>query len=70
MDSWQAANDPKQTPKEKVSAAETFTFDTDQLEEVRKLTDEYLDKLVELSRQGKNKTQTYQTLLNIFRLTN
>lgn len=57
-----------QTPQEKISAAETFTFDPDQLEEVRRLTDEYLDKIVELSRQSKTKSTTYQALLNIFRL--
>lgn len=58
----------KQTPMEKVSAAETFTFDIDQLEEVRKLTDEYLDNLTDLASKGVNRTHTYQALLNIFRL--
>lgn len=58
----------KQTPMEKVSAAETFTFDIDQLEEVRKLTDEYLDNLTELASKGVNRTHTYQAFLNIFRL--
>lgn len=57
-----------QTPQQKISAAETFTFDPDQLEEVRLLTDEYLDKIVELSRQSKNKSTTYQALINVFRL--
>lgn len=58
----------KQSPQEKISAAETFAFDPEQIEELRRLTDEYLDKVIELSSQSKNKTATYQALINLFKL--
>ena len=59
-----------QTPQEKVSATEVFAFDPSQIDEVRKITDEYLDKLIALSKEGQGRTQTYQALLNIFRISN
>lgn len=57
-----------QTPQEKISAAETFAFNPEQLEEIRKYTDEYLDKLILLSNQNEKKTTTYQAIVNVFRL--
>ncbi len=56
----------EQTPNEKVIGTQVFAFDTDQLKDVEKLTYEYLDKLEELSLKGKNKTQVYQALANVF----
>ncbi len=57
-----------QTPQEKVSAAETFSFDPGQIEELRKLTDDYLNSVMELSNRSQEKTATYQALVNVFRL--
>jgi uncharacterized protein (TIGR02147 family) len=59
-----------QSPEEKVIGWQVFAFDPTQLDEVRKLTDEYLTKLEELSLQGKNKSEVYQALTNVFRISN
>ena len=48
--------------------AQVFAFDPEQLEEVRKLTDDYLNSLNELAAKGENKTEVYQAITNIFRL--
>lgn len=57
-----------QTPQEKVIGTEVFAFDPEQLEEVRKLTDQYLDGLLKLAKKGKNRNQVYQVFTNVFRL--
>lgn len=59
-----------QSPNEKVIGWQVFAFDPAQLEDVRKLTDEYLTKLEELSLQGKNKSEVYQAITNVFRISN
>jgi len=58
-----------QTPAEKVIGSQTFAFDPEQLDEVRTLTDRYLDSLNALSAKGKKRTQLYQAFCNVFRLT-
>jgi uncharacterized protein (TIGR02147 family) len=58
----------EQSPSEKVIGAQVFAFDPSQLEEVRKLTDDFLNSLNELAAAGKNKTEIYQAITNIFRL--
>lgn len=58
----------EQTPNEKVIGAQVFAFDTAQLEEVRKLTDNYLNSLNDLAATGKNKTEIYQAITNVFRI--
>lgn len=58
----------EQAPSEKVIGAQVFAFDPEQLEEVRKLTDDYLNSLNELAAKGENKTEVYQAITNIFRL--
>jgi uncharacterized protein (TIGR02147 family) len=57
-----------QSPAEKIIGTEVFAFDPEQLEEVRKKTDEYLDSLLALARSGKNRTEVYQVMANVFRL--
>ena len=57
-----------QTPQEKVSATEVFNFDVSDLAKVKKMTDEYLESLQALSKKGKNQKNTYQTVVNVFRL--
>lgn len=58
-----------QTPSEKVIGAQVFAFDPSQLEEVRELTNAYLDSLNELAAAGINKTEIYQAITNVFKLT-
>ena len=58
----------EQSPAEKVIGAQVFSFDTSQLEEVRRLTNSYLDSLNDLAATGKNKTEVYQAIANVFRL--
>ena len=58
----------EQTPAEKVIGAQVFAFDPTQIEEVRKLTDEYLKKLNSLAAEGKNRTEVYQAITNVFRI--
>lgn len=60
----------EQRPNEKVIGAQVFSFDLEQLEDVRKLTDDYLNALNELAALGKNKTEVYQAIANVFRLSN
>ena len=57
-----------QTAQEKVAGAEVFAFDPSQLEEVKKMNDAFLDSLLKLARQGKQRTEIYQVVTNIFRL--
>ena len=57
-----------QTPSEKVTATEVFNFDVTDVAKVKKMTDEYLDALQALSRKGKNQKNTYQAIVNVFRL--
>lgn len=58
----------EQSPAEKVIGAQVFSFDPSQLEEVRRLTNSYLDSLNDLAAIGKNKTEVYQAIANVFRL--
>lgn len=58
----------EQTPKEKVVGTEVFAFDASQLEEVRGLTDSYLNQLLNLARTGKKRTHIYQAFVDFFRL--
>lgn len=57
-----------QSPEEKVIGAQVFAFDPSQIEEVRKLTDEYLKNLNSLAAEGKNRTEVYQAITNVFRV--
>lgn len=58
-----------QSPAEKVIGAQVFAFDVAQLEDVRKLTNDYLDQLNDLAARGNNKTEVYQAIANVFKLT-
>lgn len=58
-----------QTSAEKVIGAQVFAFDPAQIEEVRELTDQFLNQLNELAKKGKNRTQVYQAITNIFNVT-
>lgn len=57
-----------QVPAEKVIGAQVFAFDPTDIEGVRKLTNDYLDSLNELALKGKNKTELYQAITNVFKL--
>jgi uncharacterized protein (TIGR02147 family) len=59
----------RQSPQERYSGSETFAFDPNDLPEVRKVIDDCLDRIVELSRRGKRKTQVYHLATQCFRLT-
>ncbi len=58
-----------QNSNEKVIGAQVFAFDPDQIDAVRELTDQYLNQLNEIAKAGKKKTEIYQALANVFRLT-
>jgi uncharacterized protein (TIGR02147 family) len=58
-----------QTSAERVSGAQIFSFDPSQIEEVRKLTDKYLMTLNKLAMSGKKRTEVYQALAHVFRVT-
>jgi uncharacterized protein (TIGR02147 family) len=58
-----------QSPKQKVIGAEVMMLDPSQLEEVRKLTDEYLNSLQKIAAQGRKRTQVYQAFVDVFPLT-
>jgi uncharacterized protein (TIGR02147 family) len=57
-----------QSPQEKVAGTEVFAFDPSQLEAVRALTDQYLEDLRQLARQGAAPTEMYQAFVDVFRL--
>jgi uncharacterized protein (TIGR02147 family) len=57
-----------QGPTERVAGTEVFAFDPAQLEAVRAMTDEYLESLRQLARQGKSQTEMYQAFVDVFRL--
>lgn len=59
-----------QTVAEKVIGAQVFAFDPAQIDEVRELADQFLNQLNELAKKGKHRTQVYQAITNIFKLTN
>lgn len=59
----------EQTPQDKVIGTQVFSLDVEQLEEVRVLTENYLNSLNELAARGKNKTEIYQAITNVFKLT-
>jgi uncharacterized protein (TIGR02147 family) len=58
-----------QDAHDKVIGAQVFAFDPKDIDEVRELTDQFLNQLNEIAKKGKNKTEIYQALTNIFRLT-
>lgn len=57
-----------QTPDEKVIGTEVFAFDSNQLEEARKISHRYLDEMLALSKKSKNKRALYQVCAQFFRL--
>jgi hypothetical protein len=57
-----------QTPKEKIIGSQVITFDPSQMEEVRKLTDKFLNSLEHLASKGKKRTEVYQAIFNFFKL--
>jgi len=58
-----------QTPAEKIISSETFAFDPEQLGDLRKASDEYLDKVLSIARKGKKRTEVYHVGTQIFRVT-
>lgn len=57
-----------QTPQEKMIGTEVFAFDPKQIGEVRTLTNQYLDALLELAKKGESRTELYQVITDCFRL--
>ena len=61
----------EQTPAEKVIGTETFAFDAAQLEEARRVTDDYLNRMLALSKTAAagQRRDVYQLAVQFFRLT-
>lgn len=57
-----------QASKERVIGTEVFAFDPEQVPEARKLTDAYLNGMLELAKKGKKRTEMYQVVSGCFRL--
>lgn len=57
-----------QSPSEKTIGSQIFAFDVSQIEELRELTNKFLDDVGELAEKGANKTEVYQAVANVFRL--
>jgi uncharacterized protein (TIGR02147 family) len=58
-----------QTPREKVVGSETFAIDTGCLEEARRITEEYFQKMLALSRNPSKKTQVFHLGVQFFNVT-
>jgi len=58
-----------QSPQEKAIGTQVFAFDPADLPEVKRLTDQYLLSLNQLASRGKNRTEIYQAIANVFKLT-
>ena len=58
-----------QGPDAKAIGAQVFAFDPADLPQIKKLMDEYLLALGDLAVRGKNRTEIYQAVANIFRAT-
>ncbi len=56
-----------QDPETRVSGAQCFALDPNQIEQARKLTFEYLDSLQRLADQGKSRTEVYQAVAHLFK---
>ncbi len=54
---------------ERLMSTETFAFDSTAFEEVRRLTNEYLDRVVSLAQKGKKRDQVYHLGTYFFSLT-
>jgi uncharacterized protein (TIGR02147 family) len=57
-----------QGPDTKSIGAQVFAFDPADLPQVKKLTDEFLLGLNEIATRGKNRSEVYQAIANVFRL--
>lgn len=57
-----------QQSKERVIGTEVFAFDPEQIPEARKLTDEYLNGMLDLAKRGKKRSEMYQVVSSCFRL--
>lgn len=60
----------KQNMNSRITGTEYFSINKDDLEQIRELTYKYLDDLQEIASNSKNPDSTYETMLNIFNLTN
>jgi len=58
-----------QTPQEKVVGSETFAIGEDQVEDFRKLADEFFDRALALSKKSKQKDYVYHLGVQFFNLT-
>ncbi len=59
-----------QTPQEKFIGSETFCFDDDQLGDLQKLANEFLDKAVALAQKSKKRDHVRHLGVQFFKLTN
>jgi uncharacterized protein (TIGR02147 family) len=58
-----------QSPQEKVIGSETFTIGEDQIEDFRKLADEFFDRALALAKKSKRQDYVYHLGLQFFNLT-
>lgn len=58
-----------QSPQEKVIGSETFAIDTDCLEEARRITEDYFQRMLSLSKSSQKKTQVYHLGVQFFNVT-
>ncbi|MEN0058238.1 MAG: TIGR02147 family protein [Bdellovibrio sp.] len=58
-----------QAPSEKLVGSETFALDPALLEEANAITEEYFNRMVRLSGQGKKRTHVYHLGVQFFKLT-
>lgn len=58
----------EQGPTEKAIGTEVFAFDRRQLEEAKKLTDEYLNRMLKLATSSLERHDVYQVAVQFFRL--
>lgn len=58
-----------QSPQEKIIGSETFAIGDDQIEDFRKLADEFFDRAVALAKKAKRRNRVYHLGLQFFNLT-
>jgi len=59
----------EQGPDTRISGAQVFAFDPTQGAEVKRLMDKYLNELEHLAAKGKERTEVYQAVAHVYRLT-
>lgn len=55
-------------PAERITRSETLAINVDQLDKVRKLTENFIESLIEVAQEGDNRTAVFHLNLNFFNL--